>query len=134
MTYEEIEQLKKEEFADIVKRNIREKAFDDLMNTKKSHTKLDNIHYSELKTQDYLLNNTVESWIAKDIFKFRTRMIDVHENFKNNYFYEVDCPLCHKAKDKQSHLITCEKLKGVCQSLNQPIEYMDIFSKDTNKI
>ena len=53
MTYEEIEQLKKEEFADIVKRNIREKAFDDLMNTKKSHTKLDN------RTRDWITRHGV---------------------------------------------------------------------------
>ena len=134
LSFEDIEEMKKEEFAKIVKKVIREKAFEDLMKEKVKHSKLAHITYKELKIQHYLVDSRVESWVAKDIFKYRTRMSDVHENFQNSYSYKPNCPLCTKQKDDQIHLLKCDVLKNKCPSLLVNKNYYDIFSEDCLRI
>ena len=134
LTYEDIKQLKKDKFSELVKRKIREKAFSDLMILKNKHSKLDSITYTELSQQQYLIESKVENWVAQNIFKFRTRMADVHENFKNSYTYKALCPLCQKEKDDQSHLLKCEKIQNACPELKVATNYLDIFSDDCFQI
>ena len=133
LSFEEIKELKKEEFAVLVKKEVRNLAFSDLMKDKEKHSKLDNIEYKEFKIQDYFVDDRIESWIAKEIFKFRTRMTQVNENFKNNFQYESICPICKdpNENDDQNHLLNCKKLNDLC-----PIKrnYFDIFSNDIIKI
>ena len=133
MTFEDIKEMKKGKFKDIIKGKIREKAFNDLQNLKNIHSKLDNIKYEEFKIQDYFINNNEDSRIAKSIFKFRTRMVDVHENFKNSYRYKESCPLGCVEKDEQSHLLKCEKLSAVHDNSDEN-DYFDIFSDNSSKI
>ena len=104
-----------------------------MIKEKERHSKLNNIEYKEFKMQNYFVDNRVESWVAKNIFKFRTRMTEVKENFKNNYKNESVCPLCKdpSQKDDQSHLLKCPKLK---ENGHIKRNYFDIFSEDILKI
>ena len=95
---------------------------------------MNNLEYKELKIQNYFIDDRVESWIAKDIFKFRTRMVNVNENFKNNFQYEDLCPICKKSQDNQNHLLECQKLRDINPSLNVNRNYLDIFKDDSLKV
>ena len=134
---DEIKDFKKEEFAKIIKiikKEIRSKALEDLKKDQIRHSKMSSLVYEDLNIKKYFLDERVESWVAKDIFKFRTRMADVNENFKNNFKYEGVCPLCKISQDNQSHLLICPKLRDVNPTLNVKRNYMDIFSNDVLKV
>ena len=134
LTFAEIKNLKKEEFAKIIKEEIRNKAFEDLKKEKLKHSKMNNLEYKEFKIQNYFVDDRVESWMAKDIYKFRTRMADVNENFKNSFKYESLCPICKISKDDQSHLMVCHKLREFNPSLDVDKNYKDIFNDDCLKL
>ena len=49
---------------------------------KESHTRIDNLEYSELLMQNYLKDVKIKVKEAKSLFKFRTRMAKFWGNFK----------------------------------------------------
>ena len=53
------------------------------MEVKLKHSKMDNLWYSDLKMQPYLESNKFTTQEVKTIFKFRTRMANFGQNFKN---------------------------------------------------
>ena len=56
---------------------------------------------------------------ARILFKLRTRMISVRNNFKNKYEYLM-CPRCKKEIDDEKHLFTkCEKLVDIQNKYNR---------------
>ena len=71
LTMDEISKMKKSKFRKIVKSHIRETAKCYLINLKSKHSKSDGIS-DRYGPEKYL-------------FKFRTRMVDVKSNFKNQY-------------------------------------------------
>ena len=64
------------------------------MKIKESHTKMDDIHYTHLSKQTYLKSKKLFPDRAKLLFKFRTHMVDVKNNFKTMYNNQIECPLC----------------------------------------
>ena len=134
---EDIKNFKKENFLKKVKKQIRKIAFRDLTSVipneknenKRILTKMKNLKYSNLELQDYLKNSLVNSKYAKQIFKYRTRMTKVGNNFKNSG--KNECPLCFKNVDSQEHLIDCEN--NILDDI-EIIEYENIFSENTSEI
>ena len=61
-------------------------------------------------------------------------MTEMKNNFRNKY-ENIQCNLCKKHNDEQSHLFYCEVLINNCKSLadNYEIEYEDIFSECNDK-
>ena len=52
------------------------------------------------------------------LFKLRTRMMSVRQNFKNKY-EDLMCPRCKKEIDDEKHLLTkCEKLADIQNKCN----------------
>ena len=95
---------------------------------------MDHLDYTELKTQSYLIDDRIDSFTAKQLFKLRTRMVDVHDNFKSNFFFDKVCPVCKIGNDDQRHLLECIKIKQINPTLNVKRTYMDIFSNDSLKV
>ena len=97
-----------------------------MMELKCSHSKMDNLWYPELKMQEYLKSNKFTVHQGRTIFKFRTRMANFGENFKNGR-EQVPCPLCNSHLDTQSMAFQCPKLK-----LEVVIKrkYEDLFKDD----
>ena len=80
--------MKKVKFKTIVKKACKETAFKYLVSIKKRKTKLDNCEYNELKIRNYLKSDKLSSRKQKLLFKLRTRMIDVGNNYaKINLFH-----------------------------------------------
>ena len=64
----------------IVPRKAKEYAFYTFLEKQASHSKLDNICYTELNLKDYLENMSANE--AQTVFSFRTRMADFKENYR----------------------------------------------------
>ena len=83
---EKIKTFKKEKYAKIVKNKVRAVAFEYLLDKKSQHFKMDGISYNNnFKAQSYLSDRNINSSLAKLLFKFRCRMINVKMNFKRTY-------------------------------------------------
>ena len=111
------------------------KAFESLMRKKEEHSKVKYIHYEKLELQTYLKANTTLNNDEKlKLFKFRTRMMELKNNFKNNYS-DLKCKLGCNEIDEQKHLFECEVLLNNCDILanNVKVEYEDIFSEEVSK-
>ena len=101
---------------------------------------MDGIVYdNKFKAQSYLSDRKINPSIAKLLFKFRCRMINVKMNYKRTYS-EFNCPLCLKNgefhSDSQENLLTCTVLKQYSTVLanNQSVSYKQIFSTNTDQM
>ena len=97
---------------------------------KRKHSKLDGIHFDDLKPQEYLSDGRINLLQVKLLFKLRTRMFNCKQNFKNqNENENLFCKLCKVCIDSQSHLLNCFVLKNCNQDLrkNKSVKYEHIF-------
>ena len=76
-----------------VKNKVWEAAFQYLLDKASSHSKMENLNYEKYEMQSYLKNEKVTKIEAQTYFKFRTRMEDFANNFRNG-FTDIDCGLC----------------------------------------
>ena len=83
--FEKIKSFKKNSFKELVKSKINILAFNYLMNIKNSHSKMTNINYKGLEIQSYMRSSKIHPHMAKQIFKWRTRMVNFKMNFKNGF-------------------------------------------------
>ena len=107
------------------------------MEKKVSKSKMSKLNYFELEIQPYLTNQDINNEEAKQIFKWRTHMIEVKENFKHA-FDENDlfCPLCsvngnNDDRDSQEHIHTCSKITEEMMMEEEDIpniEYGSLFA------
>ena len=134
-SYEDIKSLKKEKFADIVKKAIEEKALKYLNLIKLKHTKVLHIVHRSLCMQEYLKPHNVQNLkLSKFIFHARTRMLDCKTNFSNGYKNEeMNCPLQCQHQDTQKHLLVCGKIDDQCISGLTIPEYDDLFGVNVEK-
>ena len=130
-----LEKYSKEKFKNIVKVRARVYSFNILNRKKLSYRKLENLNYSELKTQNYLLNNELDHDEKKIIFMFRTRMVNVGENFRSGKDF-VMCPLCGLHLDSQFLLLQCPGLKDELVNyfgVGHQTSINEVFSEDISK-
>ena len=83
--------------------------------------------------QPYLKTNEINISKKKLLFKARTRMLNVNDNFGE----KILCPLCEIDLDNQKHLISCIILKMENSEIfrnEDECKYDDIFSSDTKKM
>ena len=67
---------------------------------------------------------------APTIFKLRTKMIHLKNNFRNIYKHDILCPRCKKQQDVEEHLFgNCEKLKDLYIKYNI-LEYEEVFKNN----
>ena len=95
---------------------------------------MDNLQYEKIDIQPYLRSTTIYPNLAKNIFKWRTRMVNFKSNFKNGNI-NISCPLGCLEEDRQEFIFKCpvilDKLPDIQTS---GVKYSDIFSGSVSKI
>ena len=102
------------------------------METKSSHSKLDNLSYTELQMQPYLYSKFIFKNDAQLIFKLRTRMADFKANFRNGN-KDLQCILDCPEEDRQDHILICDTIVENIAEANT-VCYKSIFSKNSTEI
>ena len=106
-----------------------------LLNEKniKSKSKLKNLEYTKLEIQKYLTSDQISTRSKKLMFRARTRMLQVGDNFGNK---DELCPLCFLEKNDQPHIIQCLVVQFKCPEVfdDTSSKYEDIFSNEPGKM
>ena len=79
---------------------------------KDGHSKIIKLDYSSLEMQQYLKNQQITPTQAKVIFKFRTRMVNLSENFKGGKPTK-ERTVCNTSTDTQNHSFQCPKINNL---------------------
>ena len=74
--------------------------YNQLMNIKQTHSKLNNLCYTKLELQNYLKLEVLNASEAQMLFKYRVRMASYGENFRGEE-NAILCPLCYTHLDSQ---------------------------------
>ena len=86
---------------------------------------MDNLFYVELEMQEYLKDRRMKTSMVKAAFKFKTRMANFSENFKEGG-QTKPCPMCKEpnALDTQRHSFVC---KVIVTNIEIECSYEEIF-------
>ena len=117
-TKETISLMAKSKWKKIVKTKIEEKANEIYKNECEKLKKLKclNQYKAKIKRERYM--DILQQERVRVLFKVRTQMISVRNNFKNKY-EDLMCPKCKKEIDDEKHLFTkCEKLADIQKKYN----------------
>ena len=116
-------------FKKLVKVKAFEYEFSRLMKAKNGHSKMDNLSYSKLEMQKYLRLENLYASGARTLFRYRTRMANFGENFREGSA-AVNCPLCGLHLDNQEMAFyNCPVIKANVKIRGQ---YEDIFKKNVS--
>ena len=116
-------------FKHLVRIKAKEYALKYLLNMKQEHSKMDDLVYNELKLQPYLKAKNIPVHEAKNLFKYRVKVANFKENYRERYKDTVTvCPLCTIHLDTQAHALQCPEIKA---KIKIEGNYHDIFK---NKI
>jgi hypothetical protein len=97
------------------------------MQAKMGHSKMDNLSYSKLELQKYLKLENLDASGARTLFRYRTRMANFGENFREGNS-PVNCPLCGLHLDNQAMAFNnCPVLKA---NITIKGKYEDLFKKN----
>ena len=134
LTLEEIRRMKKALFIKLVKEKVAEYTFKVLLEQKAGHSKMGNLEYDDFEAQPYLKDEDITTEMAHNIFKFRTKMLNIKENFKGTE-ETTECPLCKKHLDSQSEIEKCEELSRYIKNVDECKKlYKDSSNVDAAKI
>ena len=90
----------------IINKAVKHKFLEKLKQTGAEKSKVSNLinneNYVELRMQKYLTKLTRQE--ASIIFKTKTRMLDVKNNYKNKY-NDLKCRKCKTAEETQQHIL-----------------------------
>ena len=67
-----------------MKTKAAEFAFFSYLERKETHSKMENLFYTELKMQNYFNSDKVTVIEAQNLFNYRTRMADYSENYRGH--------------------------------------------------
>ena len=115
-------------FKKFLKSKSKQLAIVYLNELKSKHSKLDKIHFTDLKCSQYLVDQRISHKEAKLLFNLRTRMYRVKCNFKNEFNFNILCDLCKSAICDQRHLLSCSVLKSNMPELDSTtVRYHHLF-------
>lgn len=118
----------KQSFKNFLKRKSKEAAVNYLNKLKSKHSKLDDLHFNDLKCANYLQDQRINQNEAKLLFKLRTRMYPVKSNFKEQYNFNLSCELCNNAICDQRHLLNCKILQHLIPEIKHTsVRYNHLF-------
>ena len=100
-----------------------------------SHSKTENIRFVGFKPAEYLLSKNLTIAEVKTLFKLRTRMVEVKENFRNSYTENMWCRLCHLLSENQHHLLEYSVIRVNLKEIIkfQELDINMIFGKVCNQ-
>ena len=88
----------------LVKKKTKEYELSKLLEIKKTKSKLTKLDYNKLEMQEYLI--TLDSQMAKNVFRFRVKMANFNGNFRGHGSPDA-CPLCGTHSDIQELCFKC---------------------------
>ena len=130
----DIKEIKKYSFKNIVKDKVELVAMTYINKYKLKHSKMENLTYKTLYIQPYLTSTKIYPQLAKEAFKWRTRMAQFKLNFRNGSV-DIQCPLGCQHEDSQQNILKCDAIKSQAPELsNIRFNYNDIFSHNPLKV
>ena len=132
-TFEEIENIPKATYKKIVKKRIKEKSFEYLLNLRnKRNGKGMDIDYTELRMQNYLRCEDLD--ITNDerklIFQLRTKMcFKVKSHFRSMHL-NIVCEGCLTEESTTKHTLECPDLIGKNELVTYLPDYKDLYEED----
>ena len=135
LTFDEIGEFSKDAFKDLVKESVRNKAYRELLDLQKSHSKGKEIIFKQFSLQEYLRpRNSLTNKEKSFVFRARSRTLEVKCNFKLGQS-TLQCRLCDGHPEDQESLMTCPAL-ATDEDLpaSQLPPYSDIFSDNASKV
>ena len=125
---EQVKQMTRKEFKDIVKDMVKELALKEFNNLKSNHKKVKDIKHDSLsEPQEYLTSNKITQKASSLIFNLRSKcQKEFKENFHNQNGISM-CPLCDEHQDSQEHALAC---RVVAQELGvrvNGVKYANLF-------
>ena len=136
---EDIEEMKKDKFKNIVKEAVRKKAFSYLIKMKNDR-KSDNakgkiLEYENFCMPDYLCPTEEDITIEERKHLFKCRVDDL--NVKGNQRWkhqDISCLSCKKQEDEtQCHLLFCKDLIGKNSLVTYIPDYKELYYGDINE-
>ena len=111
LNYEEITNMKKSKFKNLVKNQVEVKALIFLNQLKSEHSKVRKLDYKMIKMRKYLMpnNEDVTNEEKQLLFKLRCRLTETKTNFKGLYDNYM-CDLCDQEEETQEHLFRCTEI------------------------
>ena len=109
LTDEEIQNTKKNKFKGIVKKSIRVKSNNFLLDLQAIHSKSKHLEISD-DIPDYLTSEELSLSEKKLLFKLRSRMVEIKENYKGKYKENLLCSFCGIKDETAVHLLECKVL------------------------
>ena len=85
LSFQEIENMSKWTFKKLVKEKTKAAGLKYLLGQKEKQTKTSNIHYDDLKIQEYFIDGNCKKNISKLIFKARSKTLDIKTQQKWKY-------------------------------------------------
>ena len=99
-----LKSMSENKFKEMIKIKMKENVLDSLNERKLVHSKMENLFYTDLNTQDYLLSDETTTQQKGNLFLFRTRMADFIDNFRGGN-EPLPCRICGMHLDSQSHSV-----------------------------
>ena len=103
----------KMQFKSKLKKLIENTAFKEYIKEKENMKKLENIRYSKLKMQSYIVSNELTNRQKQIIFRLRTNTFNVKLNLRKLHLDDLKCRKCFIIDESQEHVFTqCAKING----------------------
>ena len=102
-------------------------ALDHLKSDKFKHSKMDNLVYTNMEMQAYLMNEDLSLEQKRNLFLCRTRMAEYSENFKAGSNIVTPCVVCKLHQDSLSHAVNCHE---ILKHINTRGNYSEIFTNN----
>ena len=133
LSFEQIRQMSVYKFKKLVKQKTQEAAFEYLIKKKNGQTKIQDVQYSKLEIQEYLLEGNSNTEISKLIYKCRGKTLDIktHKSWK---YDDKLCVGCQANLETENELLICE---GYCEENEVPdnaISYNLVFSESAKEM
>ena len=112
-------------FKNLVRIKAHKYEFNNLLDIKQLHSKMNNLEYSKFEVQNYLQLENMNSNEAQTIFKYWTRMAKYGENYRGSKEV-ILCPLCNTHIDSQ--IMAVENCPVVKKNISISGNYVQIFN------
>ena len=120
----------------IIIQKVRDKVFEKLMETQRTHIKVSEICYNIFKLQEYMDSHILTNREVSMVFSLRSRTL---RNVKNNFGMNLTCSMGCQVLESQEHWLLCKHTKSnlntsvrysyLYGSLQQQIELVKLFSR-----
>ena len=134
MNEDSISQTPKSVYKKTIWSLVKKAAFEYFMNLKKTHTKLDNLTYTQLKPQAYMSSTHITQKQKELLYVLRSTCYGVKNNFKKLYKNDLTCRFGCTQNEDQYHAFTqCQPILHKLKYLGI-IQYNDIFGSTHEQI